>query len=135
MINLLFWRELIAQFLFIFDLALGAMLLHYLAEQARTFERWWRRPAAQAAMAILTLVLGQTMVRLWSIVIFAEYRHGVGIFDLENRYPMALLGTAIAVIGLCWCIRIFSPDKWREKGWIAACVVGLLFVIVMHLVS
>lgn len=133
-ISLLTVREMIAETLFALDLVFGIILLHYVWTRSRDYTRWWKYRHIQGAVAILVLISGHLIIRFWSIAIFVDVRRGGNVFDLENRYPVALIGTIIAVIGLCWAIRIFSPDSWGEKSWMAALAFAGLLVATMRLV-
>lgn len=132
--GLLTLREMIAETLFSFDLLFAFVLTHYLWTRSREYVRWWRFRHVQGAMAILTIIIGHLIIRFWSIAIFIDLRRGGSIYDLENRFPVALAGTVIAVGGLCWAIRVFSPDSWGERSWIAAVAFAALVVIAMRLV-
>lgn len=134
MINLLGWWEMVTEILFIFDVILGFILSHYIWRSWRNYSQWWRQPHLQGAIALLLLTAGHGIVRAWSLAAFWNLHNGGSLFDLENRYPISLAGTVMAVIGMCWCIRIFGPDRWGERGWIGSMLIALGFVLLMSTV-
>lgn len=134
MINLLTWREMIAEVLLTFDVILSLILIRYLWYARQEYDYWWKRIHIQGAAALLVLLSGHAMIRGWSVATFINLKQGGSLFELENQLPIAFIGTIVAVVGLCWCIRIFTPDEWGEKGWIVSCFLALAFVLMMRLV-
>jgi hypothetical protein len=136
LLNFLFTRQIIAEVLLVFDLFFAGILIRYLVVKCRELgPAFWRDPVIHGAFALLVLMVGHTIIRFWGVVIFYQLSQGANIFDMENRMPLALMGTAVAVVGMCWIIRVFSPSNWGEKSWVAACLLAGLFVGFMRLVT
>lgn len=134
MLTFMLWRQIIAETLFIFDVIFAVVLIRYLWIN-KSGQPWWEQVHLQGAFAFLTLIVGHILIRGWSIVSFvAIKRQGASIFDMENWLPVSFVGTIIAVIGMIWCIRVFSPGRWGEVGWIVAVILAGCFVAAMRLV-
>ena len=127
-LGLLALREAITQTLFVFDTVLCIILAHYIYRGRRIYSNWWKQPQLHGAAALFVLIFGHLLVRGWGMALIIYYRRGGGIFDLENSYPVALIGTVIAVIGVCWFVRVISPPEWGERGWIGASLVSIALI-------
>jgi hypothetical protein len=136
-ISFLLLRQIITEILFSFDVILAIILVRYLMYQRNVQEgtRWLFWPHIQGAFALLVLTIGHCFTRLWSIGTFVYMRHGGSIFELEEAFPLALIGTAVAVVGLCWIIRVLTPTSWGERGWMLALALTAAFVGTMRLIT
>lgn len=126
-------RQIINEVLLSFDIILFVILVRYITVQINQSAQM-SQPHIQGAMALLTIFFGHAIVRGWSFATFVNIARGGGLFDLENAYPVALIGTIVTVVGLSWLIRIFTPNSWGERGWIFSVMLTALFVGLMRIV-
>lgn len=130
-------RQVINNTLFILDVVLAVFLVLYIIKEGR--KRGWaeayERLGVQAAMAVLVLQIGHIVLRGWSAVLLWYYANGRDALQIENKYPVALVGAILCVIGMLCCIRIFSRERWGHWGWVFAIVFGILFVIGVQAIS
>lgn len=95
--------------------------------------RWRQNMAVRGAIGTAVYCLGMLFVRGWSVPLLVLTKHGYPTIDLENAYPVSLIGTMIAMVGMYCMVRVFSPVRWSFWGWLIpvtlAVVTGTLTVI------
>lgn len=86
------------------------------------------------ALAIATYFLGETIARGWTVAFLLATKYG-NAKPVEDQYGIALIGSAIALIGGLWMIKIFSPQRWTPWGWIFCGMLAIAFSIFMAVVQ
>lgn len=128
-------REVIAETLLIFDIALLFFIASHLRREYRN--RGWANMRVQlgnqAAIAVAVHIFGLTIIRAWTTAQYWLERNGYSSLVVEDQYQIALLGLIISVIGMACCIRIFSPARWGNWGWMLSFVAALGFVGLMQI--
>jgi hypothetical protein len=123
-------REVIAESLFVFDVGLLVFIAAHLRREfcLRGFRAARARLGNQAALAVGVHTVGLMIIRGWTTLQF--YLKGIGYnpVSVEEAYPVALTGLVIAVLGMACCIRIFSPRRWGNFGWILVFSAAIGFV-------
>lgn len=123
-------REIIAETLLVFDVAMVCFIGSHLWREYRTlgFVRARSRLGNQAAVAFGVHIIGLAVIRWWSAIQYWLDRHGLSSRWLESHSQIALGGLVISVIGMACCIRIFSPARWGNWGWALTFLAALGFV-------
>lgn len=94
------------------------------------FDKAWRENLpVHASLALGTYFSGRLITQIWAWILlvipahsdFIEVPTGLSLF-------VALLGTAVTIVGAAWTSYVFTPPAWRVKGWIAAIIVTGLFI-------
>lgn len=131
--NQLAARELINNGWFIVSLCLVGIFVFFLITEMRE-DGWYAKLRNQAALALIVYFIGETLARGWAALLIAQYSGGAtfiqDVWDIEERYPIAMLGAAISFIGAICCVRIFSPPNWGHSGWLAVLAIASVFMLV-----
>lgn len=130
-------RQIINNALFVLDIALVAFIVRHLICEVRTggLQYAYGRLGNQAALAILVHIVGLTMIRGWSALLLYYQGQGVDAWQIEQLYPIGIVGASIALIGMGCCIRIFSRQEWGNWGWIVSVAAAASFVIGMQVLA
>lgn len=123
-------REVIAETLFIMDAGFLCFVGSYIGQQIREIgvRNLWGRLGNKAALAVALHVLGLMIIRGWSTSMYWMVHHGINQAALEDAYEIALWGLVLACVGMALCIRVFSPAKWGNWGWVITFCAALVFV-------
>lgn len=123
-------RQVIAEALLVFDLGLLCFIVVHLRREVRRrgFALARTRLGNQAAVAVGVHILGLTLIRSWTTYLYWANESGVDTSGAEDAYPLAMVGLVIAMVGMACCIRIFSPVRWGNWGWILTFCAALGFV-------
>lgn len=119
-------REIINEMLFAQACVLVYVFGRHLQYEVRK-PGWYHSFGNQAAVALLTFFLGEAVARAWTVLFLVQHRHGVR--DIIEHYQVALAGAVIATVGALCCVRIFSPEKWKGRGWVIGLGISLAFTI------
>ena len=90
---------------------------------------WYDDKATQAAIALSVYFSGETLARGWSVLLLYSFSHGGMGWALERQLPVALVGTAIAMVGGLCAVRVFTPEifgRWRNMVWLGAAMLSVL---------
>lgn len=90
---------------------------------------WTERLGTRAGFAIWVYMLGETINRAWGAALIIAFAFGTDIGVLESRYPVALFGALVGLVGLLMKIRIFTPDGWGSKLWATSGIVAIAISI------
>lgn len=123
-------RELINNGWFVISLSLVFMFAVFLVKEMKE-DGWYSRVRNQAALSLLVYFVGETIARGWASLLLYKLQNGrdlVATFAVEEQYPVALIGAAIAFIGAICCIRVFSPPRWG-RAWLLVVAVAGAFMI------
>ena len=121
-------RQLINSGWLVANLCLVVTLLYYLHAEVR-IDGWYAYARNKAAIALLILFSGETIVRAWSFFLLRFYAKGVDAWPIEQRYPVALTGAVIALAGTACAVRVFSPKEWGHWGWIVSMALAAAFML------
>ena len=119
-------RELINNGWLALVVSIVVILVPFLIRQMRE-DGWYGRRGNQAALALVVYFTGEALARGWGALLLYKMQHGqdlLGVFAVEQKYPVAMAGAALSFIGAICCVRVFSSGK----AWI---VVAALTVAVM----
>lgn len=127
------WR-LQTEILVALDLELLFIIIVHMVDQIKKVG--WKQARSRlgnlAAIAIGTHMLGLTIQRGWNTWIFHS-KVNIGYSDLQFTYidgiGIPLAGLAIGVIGMALCIRVFTPVRWGNWGWILSILFAIVFVV------
>lgn len=128
-------REVVAETLFIFDLALASFIAIHLFREIRKrgIRLAWTRLGNRAALAVGVHMTGLAVIRGWSTAMYWMRFHGIDPAPIDNAFQIPLFGLSLAAVGMAGCIRIFSPAEWGEWGWVVTFMVVALFIGYMQL--
>jgi hypothetical protein len=123
----LYARAVIANGTLVVDLCLLVIFIIYL--RSRVDEPNWSRDIAfRGAFWLLIYFSGRTIATVWGAMLISAYAHGRNAFAIEAAYPVSLVGTGIALVGLLGVARVFSPPPIRNWGWL---LTGILVAAVL----
>ena len=115
-----------------------AIFTRYLAAEsaAGRFVLWRWRPfdgmmRHQMAVAIIVTMTGEGLLRSWTWGIRIADRHGADVSMLRNL-PYALVPISAATVqalGLLCLVRVFTPDEWHRRAWLACLVFDALLIV------
>lgn len=123
-------REIIAETLLIFDIGLLAFIVFHIRREValRGFAGMRSRLGNQAAVAVGVHIFGLTIIRAWTTTQYYMGARGIDTAGVEEQYPVALIGLFIAMTGMACCIRIFSPERFGNWGWLLTVMAAIGFV-------
>lgn len=123
-------RQVIAEALLVFDLSLLVFITRhtYCEVKRRGLAAARQRIGNQAAIAVGVHVLGLTIIRAWSTAQYYLQGRDINPDIVENIYAIPLVGLGFAVVGMACCIRIFSPARWGNWGWVLSFMAAIGFV-------
>lgn len=123
-------REVIAETLLIFDIGLLLFIAVHLRRELRVrgFNGARTRLGNQAAVAVAVHVIGLSLIRGWTTVQYFLRSQGTDPDVVQNIYQVPMIGLALAVLGMACCIRIFSPARWGNWGWVLTFMAAVGFV-------
>lgn len=125
-------RTIVAIAWAVLSLFLWIVLSVYLVGEVRNEGRYWYdRLGNKAAVAIWVYMLGETISRMWGAVLTAAVLSGADSGEIENRYPIALVGACVALVGILCKVRIFTPKGWGEWLWLGVGVAGVGIALVV----
>lgn len=108
------------------DLTLMLVLMLFILKAIREDSYHWRNSmAVRGAVGMFVYCLGMGMVRAWSVPLLILTKHGYPTISLENAYPVSLVGTVIAMVGMFCMVRVFSPVSWSIWGWLVPLAVSV----------
>lgn len=128
-------RELNTEILFVMDIGLLCFIVYYLYSQIKLMgvKYAFMRMGNQAALVIGIHVLGLTIQRSWSMVMYWMRFNAIGYMLMEETYQVVLVGLAITAIGLAGTVRIFSPPSWGNYGWMTVFAAAAIFAAALHI--
>lgn len=130
-LNALTTRILAGVNLSIADLYLLFFLGMFIFKQLyKDWTNWKYDQATRTAIATFVYFFGQGMVRVWGVPLTILIKHGLPTIQLENKYPIGLAGTLIAMVGAFCMVRMYSPAKWRFWGWVSQLIVSIIVSII-----
>lgn len=75
------------------------------------------RMRTQAAISILVLITGETVLRGWFWLWQRQLNDGLSI-EWMSAWPVVPIGLAIEMVGVLCLIRVFQPDHWHRFTWL-----------------
>jgi hypothetical protein len=123
-------RQVIAETLLVFDVTLLVFIVRHMSCEIRRrgFVAARARIGNKAAVAIGVHVFGLTIIRGWTTLQYYLLSKDINPDGVDSLYAVPFVGLVFAVVGMACCIRIFSPAKWGNWGWILAFMAALGFV-------
>jgi hypothetical protein len=131
-------RQTTNNFLFVMDSALLGIFCLYIASYLKTHGRRaaWGMVRVRAAAWIAVHVVGLTMQRGWGIVLYRAYDRGGNMMTVEQHFPIYLIGSLFAAVGVAGTIYTFTPleGTWKRRATILVLAVfaAALFTVVME---
>lgn len=129
--NHLLAREVINNGLAVINFCIALTIIAHLYGEWRTrgVRRGYHRLGNRAALAMLIYIVGETIIRAWAGVLLWHYAEGRNAIEVEAKYPVALFGAAIALVGAVCMMRIFSRASWGNRVWIGSVVLAAVVVV------
>lgn len=78
---------------------------------------WRQDRVARAAVGLFVYCFGMMLVRGWGVPLLILIKHGYPTVELENAFPVSLVGTMVAAWGIVCMARVFTPASWSWYGW------------------
>lgn len=130
-------RQVINNSLLVLDLALLIFIARHLYRETRLtgLQAAYNRLGNQAALSIFIHVIGLTMIRGWSALLLYYQGQGVDAWQIEQLYPVGVIGLFIALVGMGCCIRIFSRAEWGHWGWVLSSAAAMMFAVGMQVIG
>jgi hypothetical protein len=133
-------RQTTNNFLFVMDLALLGIFGLYIASYLKAYGRRaaWGMVRVRAAVWIGVHVVGLTLQRGWGVVLYRAYDRGESMMSVEQHFPVYLIGSLFAAIGLGGTIYTFTPlddqGPWKRRATVLVLSVfaAALFTVVME---
>lgn len=117
------------------DITILVVMLLYILKAIRTDPNHWRdNIAVRGAVGWFVYCMGMALVRGWNVPLLVLIKHNYPTIPLENAYPISLIGTMIAMVGMYCMVRVYSPVKWLFWGWLIPLVVGVTTSILIILI-
>jgi len=107
------------------DITLLLVLSMFVIKAWRFNHKWYDDMAVRGAIGLAVYCVGMMLVRGWSVPLLILTKHGYPTIALENAYPVSLIGTAIAMVGMYCMVRVFSPVRWSFWGWVVPGAIAL----------
>jgi hypothetical protein len=127
-------RQLINNGWFITSLCLVVIFIAFLAKEMRE-DGWYGKLRNQAALALIVYFTGETVARLWGMLLLRQMAGGLPISDafaIEEKYPIAMGAACLSFIGAICCVRIFSPPSWGHRGWLSVLGIAAVFLALTY---
>lgn len=120
-------REYVNGTFFLLNLCLIFVFLSFLGPRLRK-PGWYYDFVNQACIAQITYLTGESLRSSWVWVSLFTYNNSGRTDLLEHFWGIAIVSVTVGSIGALCCIRVYSPARWGNRGWIA-CGVGTALII------
>lgn len=129
MIEMIFWRSVIANHYVILDLIFLVIIGSYLIREIYRSPQWREYAWNKFAIGCFIYFAGATIGRIvgvWNLYLFNTGRLQRAI-DFELTYDVGMWAGALALIGLACAARAWAPPRWGHWTWIvgAPAIIGL----------
>jgi hypothetical protein len=127
-------REIVTETLFVLDISLFIFISFHLYQEAHAigFRKIWGRLGNRAAIAFAVHVTGLATLRGWTAFQYWLKDHHYRPPTDDENAAVLLIGLIISVVGMAFVIKIFSPIRWNNWGWILTMMAAAAFIGYMH---
>lgn len=81
------------------------------------------RTRARAAVSVEVMMLGELILRGWFWLWRIQINAGRSVAWMDG-WPVVPIGMSIEMLGVLCLIRVFSPDHWSKRTWLAVAVIS-----------